>query len=493
MTADTALSGIVEGQLSKHQYMIVRDLARASNSNVFPSYFPTVIEAKKRCYPENITINETSAEVELQSLLNHTANRILKVSNDIIEILNPEMLRDVRLILKWGFDGSSGHSEYKQRFADKNSSDATILLTSLVPLRMIAVSKNSNEEEIVWANPRPSSPRFCRPIRIQFLRENVETSLAEERHIKNQIKSLKPYETVVDMQKIVITFELNFTMLDGKVVNAVTDTKSAMRCHLCKLTSKNFNNLNLVREKEVDVSKLDLGLSTLHAWIRCFECMLHIGYKLKLGKWQARGDEKQVIAERKKTIQAAFRQELGLIVDQQKPGFGSSNDGNTARRFFTDAKTSARILGVDENLICRLHVVLQVMSCGLAIDVDSFRDYCYETAEIFVSKYEWFCMPTTLHKVLMHGAEIIEAAVLPIGLLSEDAQESRNKDIKKLRERYSRKTSRTETMEDVFHGLLVSSDPVISSMRKLPSQGKKELPFEAQQLLAPSERSKDVL
>lgn len=34
---------------------------------------------------------------------------------------------------------------------------------------------------------------------------------------------------------------------------------------------------------------------------------------------------------------------------------------------------------------------------------------CYETTEIFVSRYEWFCIPTTIHIVLMQGAEIIEA------------------------------------------------------------------------------------
>jgi len=42
-------------------------------------------------------------------------------------------------------------------------------------------------------------------------------------------------------------------------------------------------------------------------------------------------------------------------------------------------------------------------------------------------------MPSSIHKILIHGEEIIKAAVLPIGMLSEEALESRNKDFKKYR------------------------------------------------------------
>ena len=66
--------------------------------------------------------------------------------------------------------------------------------------------------------------------------------------------------------------------------------------------------------------------------------------------------------------------ELGLIVDQPKPGFGSSNDGNTARRFLKNASISAAITGVDEALIKRFHVILQTISCGHEIDFIKFQD-----------------------------------------------------------------------------------------------------------------------
>lgn len=60
-------------------------------------------------------------------------------------------------------------------------------------------------------------------------------------------------------------------------------------------------------------------------------------------------------------------------------------------------------------------------------------------------------MPTNVHKLLIHGPQIIEAAELIIRKLTEDAREASNKDFKKYTECYSRNILREKTMEDVFH------------------------------------------
>jgi len=54
---------------------------------------------------------------------------------------------------------------------------------------------------------------------------------------------------------------------------------------------------------------------------------------------------------------------------------------------------------------------------------------------------------------------------LSIGNLTQEAQEAHNKDFKKYCENNSRKFSREIT--DIFNFFLLSSDPVISSKRKL--------------------------
>ncbi|KAL7298892.1 hypothetical protein TKK_0008000 [Trichogramma kaykai] len=68
--------------------------------------------------------------------------------------------------------------------------------------------------------------------------------------------------------------------------------------------------------------------------------------------------------------------------------------------------------------------------------------------------------------------------MIPIVLLSEEAQECNNKNIKEFKLRHSRKISRKATNFDTFHRLLCSSDPFITLSRELPK--KKFLPLTAE-------------
>ena len=58
----------------------------------------------------------------------------------------------------------------------------------------------------------------------------------------------------------------------------------------------------------------------------------------------------------------------------------------------------------------------------------------------------------------------MRALPLPVGTLSEEAQERRNKDVRDCREFHARKTSRVDTLKDQLHHLLVCSDPVIANI-----------------------------
>jgi len=85
-------------------------------------------------------------------------------------------------------------------------------------------------------------------------------------------------------------------------------------------------------------------------------------------------------------------------------------------------------------------------------------------------------MPTSVHKLLIHGSAILSAALLPISQLVEEAQEARNKDIKKFREHCTRKLSRESTNLDLMRRLMLTSDPVISSLSELPKKSGGSLP-----------------
>lgn len=82
----------------------------------------------------------------------------------------------------------------------------------------------------------------------------------------------------------------------------------------------------------------------------------------------------------------------------------------------------SKITGVDRELIFRFSIILQAIASRKEIDTLKFDEYCKTTAQLYVTLYNWYYMPVTVHKILLHGAKIIESAVLPVGQLTEEAQ-----------------------------------------------------------------------
>lgn len=363
------------------------------------------------------------------------------------------------LFCKWGLDGASGQSTYKQRYEslDDSNNDSSIFMSNLVPIEL----RVANSDVVIWHNERSSSTRFCRPIKFEFKRETTEVIKEEVEEIESQIRSIIPSKCD---NGITVNHTMVMTMVDGKVCNAVTDTTSTMRCYICNITSKDTNNLQKVYSIPTKNENLKFGISPLHARIRCMECLLHISYNLPFKKWKAVTQEQiQLKKDKKALLQNKFKIKLGLIIDVVKQG--TTNDGNTARRFFENPTLTAEITGLDESLIRRFVVILQAIASGEKINVVNFSAYAKETAELYVHLYNWYYMPITVHKILIHGVEIIKYAILPIGQLSEEAQEANNKKFKMYRERHSRKMSRLLTNKDILNSLLIASDPLISSLQ----------------------------
>ena len=131
----------------------------------------------------NIKISETRCEVSLQSLLKHTVDRLC-IS---LRLQFPEEQQTkLVLMLKYGFDGTNTN-RYRQRSSEKSSVLDYIFCSSVVPLQSIDKATN----RIYWKNPRPSSTRFCRPIKILFEKETNELCKIEEADLAQQIQNLE--------------------------------------------------------------------------------------------------------------------------------------------------------------------------------------------------------------------------------------------------------------------------------------------------------------
>jgi len=78
------------------------------------------------------------------------------------------------------------------------------------------------------------------------------------------------------------------------------------------------------------------------------------------------------------------------------------------------------------------------MASGYRINADKFRIYALDTAKKLISLYDWYYFPPSVHNVLVHGADVINFAVVSIEELSKEVAESRNKDIKVYRKQNTR-------------------------------------------------------
>lgn len=133
----------------------------------------------------------------------------------------------------------------------------------------------------------------------------------------------KVLEICINGVEIKICLQPFFTMIDGKVCNALTNCKSTLSCNVCLLPQKFFGHcspseyLELeIGEKEVE--NLAFGVPILHAHIKFLEFIFDIACKLDSNYNQETDKEK--ISTKKKEIQVAAKEKLGLLLSVPKPG-----------------------------------------------------------------------------------------------------------------------------------------------------------------------------
>lgn len=272
---EKCLAVLLSLNLSKSQYINLRETCIESGTNQYVSYY-NIQQAKLECYPpkDTIKITESIAMIKLQALLDLTSARLLEICKQ-----NLDCSMDLKLICKWGFDGASSQSIYKQKFQIGNILDNSIFMTSFVPIKLV------NGSNVIWMNKNPFSTRYCRPIKFEFVHENAEVSKKEYERMQSEIMNL----TSKRFENIIVNYEMLFTMIDGKVCTALSDTVlSCSTCYLYGAKPSEMNNIDKVISRNIDINTCNFGISSLHAKIRCMEFLLHVSYNLSFKKWNTR-------------------------------------------------------------------------------------------------------------------------------------------------------------------------------------------------------------
>lgn len=176
----------LDNKFSSAQYIETRRFFSEQGVSLLPSYY-RLSKLKEECHPTGITVDETTASVPIQDLHDHTSARLIQhVAEDVKGRMVTLGLQGIRptLIYSWGFDGSTGQSQYNRRMA---GTDSSLFATTAIPLKLV-----DPQLGVLWENPAPASTRFVRPVCLQFAKETKDLVLATRVRIQDQIDRLEP-------------------------------------------------------------------------------------------------------------------------------------------------------------------------------------------------------------------------------------------------------------------------------------------------------------
>ena len=84
LTPDEALAVSVSADMTARGYSVVRKMTnKVSAIEVYPPYHK-ITDARKQCCPNQVNVSDVSAEVPLQSMLDHTVQRLIQAESEIV-------------------------------------------------------------------------------------------------------------------------------------------------------------------------------------------------------------------------------------------------------------------------------------------------------------------------------------------------------------------------------------------------------------------------
>lgn len=138
---------------------------------------------------------------------------------------------------------------------------------------------------------RPFIDPLLQATQIYLPKRKCRTNTQSRNRDELQNYQLKTCEIVSESgQKYHVSYKMLFTMMDGSVCNILSDTHSTSKCIIYGATPKDLNT-EKVLNRLLKILNYRFGLSTLRCWIKFFECLLHIGYRISIKTWQVRGNK----------------------------------------------------------------------------------------------------------------------------------------------------------------------------------------------------------
>ena len=501
---DEAIAVMHSLVLSKEQLRLMKRMLKSKNI-----YFPNtteLLEARKRLRPTiSPTPDSKGVMVDYKTLVKQTVEaHVLQIEKEYGMILS--CTDKIEVGLKDGCDGAGSQSVMKSKNAI--GSAPNMFVYGIVPLY---VKVNDN---MTWKNPVPNSPECLRPVYLVREKENdsvlidyviQSTDSARDKinqdgivvkaHsntvnttvvLKDSMKDLKMKKALSGLggaDCIICDTKQNEWMIEEKIREGFVITRSAEET-LC-LYHFLVNKDGVVPTKKDDF-KVRKGLTRqpittsdqhsiciTHSFINITTWFLKLLYRLNQEYlvWRESQTVKgEFIRKGKDKVLEIFILETGMaldVVQKSNSHGGTSTDGNSSRRFFSEECVPAIkkcTKAKYHTSVLRLHLllstILRVISSQHQVHIAAFDESCKEASLLIATDFKWANINYTLHGVLHHSTELIALNDgYSLGSLSEEGLEAANKHICRYLETHARKTSLEDQMSDVMNRLLERSHP----------------------------------
>lgn len=280
---DIAVGMIAYTGMSQQNYGDARAILKNAASDVLPIY-SEVLKAKKRCYPQNIKVEDLKATIPLENIVETTTCRIFdahskEISAKIDNLFDAsEKNIKVKMIGTWGLDGSGSHSIYNQKSSETEEivKDDTLISVTMSVHELRHENSRGNIFTL-WENDKSQSVFSVRPFQLHFAKETDNFVRTITKDVRNQIANLKPMKFKCDEKVLEITFDFYQTMIDGKVFKIISNTSSYKVCQICGAKPKSMNKIQKLRDNgfKPKTEMLKFNLQPLHTTMLACKFLLN--------------------------------------------------------------------------------------------------------------------------------------------------------------------------------------------------------------------------
>ncbi|XP_065079189.1 uncharacterized protein LOC135702117 [Ochlerotatus camptorhynchus] len=379
-----------------------------------------------------------STSVTVRDLVQNDITRLVElkeVESKVKTLAKSGEVLACKLHVTGGPDSATGFSHYNQDGI--LGQDDSLLSEHYMSLLLVA--ENGDE---IWRNPNPQSDTFCRPRSLNWTKETDKLSKHMFDQFFREIDEMN--ENPLDVQISGITMKIMvsgmYTLIDGKVANAIVNNRNTHACPLC-----------------VEDADPRVGPSFFHSRLNMVEWLIRYAGKNKVEGHPALSHPDVKAACRK--IADELEHFFKLHVNRPKiGGSGSSNNGNMARRLLADPGNFSRILGVRKDLVENLRLISSLALSSNHLDskkvAELFKTIMKQLDREFPDARQ---IPPCIHKY-KHLSEMVKRLPYTMNFVDEQAGERCHKRYKFTRPHLARKTSPEDSINDMMKTALAWSD-----------------------------------